>query len=88
MSLTISPELESLIQREFECGNYESAADVLLDAMLLLRDRNERLHGLRQAILPALERFDRGAGRPLDMQRIKAEGLRRLDEERAASGGR
>jgi antitoxin ParD1/3/4 len=86
MSLPMSPEVESLIQREYKSGLYESTDDLLLEAVLLLRDRNQRLVELRQAILPALERLERGAGKPLDMDRIKTEGRRRLDGERAPPG--
>lgn len=83
MALAISPEVEQLVEQEFARGVYESKDDLLLEAVWMLRDRNEKLQELRQAILPALESLDRGEGRPLDMARIKAEAQRRFDEARA-----
>jgi antitoxin ParD1/3/4 len=83
----MSAEVESLIQREYASGMYQSTDDLLVEAVLLLRDRNERLQGLRKAIVPSLERLDRGQGRPLDIESIKAEGRRRLDEEQSVHGG-
>lgn len=90
MSLTISSEVQQLVEQEFASGQYQSADDVLLEAVWLLRDRNEQLRKrdeqieqLRREILPALESLDRGEGRPFDMARIKAEANRRYDEARA-----
>lgn len=72
MSITVSPEVTQLVERELASGLYASADDLLLEAVLLLRDRSERLAELRAAIQPSLDRLDRGEGRPLDMARIKA----------------
>lgn len=76
MSLTLPPEVQDLVEREFASGRYQTKDDVLLEAVCLLRDRNQQIRRLRSEILPALESLDRGEGRPLDMARIKAEVVR------------
>jgi antitoxin ParD1/3/4 len=80
MSITVSPEVNSLVQQELASGQYSSADELLLAAVRLLHERNKKLADLRAAILPALERLDRGEGKPLDMEAIKAEARRRFDE--------
>jgi Arc/MetJ-type ribon-helix-helix transcriptional regulator len=83
MPLSISAEVQQLVEQECALGDYQSPDDVLLEAVWLLRDRNEKLRELRRAILPALESLNRGEGRPLDMARIKAEASKRFDEVNA-----
>lgn len=80
MTLCVSTEVQELVEQELALGEYRSPDDVLLEAVWLLHDRNEKVRQLRKLILPALESLDRGEGRPLDMARIKAEAARRLDE--------
>jgi Arc/MetJ-type ribon-helix-helix transcriptional regulator len=81
MSMTVSPEVAELVEKEFASGLYASTDDLLLEAVLLLRDRSERIAELRAAIQPALDRFDRGEGRPLDMARIKAAAREQYDAQ-------
>jgi Arc/MetJ-type ribon-helix-helix transcriptional regulator len=83
MNLSISPEVEQLIDQEFVLGGYQSPGDVLLEAVWLLCERNARLRELQQAILPSLERLDRGEGRPLHISRIKAEARQRFEKSGA-----
>ena len=84
MALSVSVEVQQLVEQEFALGLYQSTDELLLEAVWMLRDRNEKLRELRQSILPALESLDRGEGRPLDMARIKAEAQRRFDQGRSA----
>jgi len=86
MTVSVSSEVQQLVEREFALGTYESPDDVLLEAVCLLRDRNQKLRELREAMRPALESLDRGEGRPLDMARIKEEAQRKFDAARAAKG--
>jgi antitoxin ParD1/3/4 len=83
MTISISPELQTLVQQEFATGNYSSPDEVLLAAVRLLRDRNRRLEELRSEIRPALERLDRGDGEPLDMEAIKAEARRQFEQSKS-----
>ena len=82
MTIAISGELQSLVQQELNSGHYGSADDVLLAGVRLLRERNQRLAELRKEILPALERFDRGQGKPLDMEAIKRDARARFEQSK------
>jgi len=84
MGLSVSAEVQQLVEQEFALGTYQSPDDVLLEAVWLLRDRNERLRELKREILPALESLDRGEGRPLDMARIKAEARQRFEQSNSS----
>ncbi|HEY2411983.1 MAG TPA: type II toxin-antitoxin system ParD family antitoxin [Pirellulaceae bacterium] len=85
MSITVSAEVNSLVQQELASGQYASANELLLAAVQLLHERNKKLVELREAIQPALDRLDRGEGKPLDMEAIKAEARRGF--ENSASQG-
>jgi antitoxin ParD1/3/4 len=69
--------LEQFIRQELVKGKYESEADLVAKAVGLLRERERRIEELRQEILPALERLDRGEGEVLDVDDIKARGMKR-----------
>lgn len=81
MTVQITGELQTLIQQEFATGQYGSQDEVLVRAVRLLRERREKLDGLRQEIEPALARLDRGEGIPLDMEAIKAEARRKFAQQ-------
>ena len=83
MSITISGELQSLVQQELATGQYQSTDEILLAAVRLLRERNNKLDVLRRDIQPALERLNRGEGEPLDMDAIKAEARASFEQARS-----
>lgn len=82
MSITISGELQSLVQQELAAGHYQTTDEVLLTAVRLLSERNKKIAELRREISPALERLDRGEGRPVDMEAIKAEARAGFEQSR------
>lgn len=61
MSVTLSPELEALVQKKVQTGQYSSPDEVMLEAMQLL-DARDRLARLRRAIAVADEQIERGEG--------------------------
>lgn len=77
-------ELEQFIRQELAKGKYESEAELVAKAVGLLRERERRIAELREEILPALERLDRGEGDVLDAEDIKARGMKRLAEKHRA----
>ena len=85
MTISISGELQTLVQQELATGQYQSTDEILLAAVRLLHDRNRKLNELRLEIQPALERLDRGEGQPLDMNAIKAEARHRFEQARSRS---
>ena len=83
MNVSLTPQLEALVQRKVESGLYGSASEVMREALRLLEERDRlrsmRLEALRAEIQQGL---DSGAPTPLDMGTIKARGRKRLAAER------
>ena len=50
MSYAFPPELDRLVREELATGTYNSEDDVLVDAMLALRDRDESIAGIREGL--------------------------------------
>lgn len=82
MNVSLTPELERLVDEKVASGLYESASEVIREALRLLRDRDEvrvlALGDLRKDIAAGLDQLERGESAPLDVEAIKAEGRRRL----------
>jgi antitoxin ParD1/3/4 len=83
MNVSLTPQLEALVQRKVESGLYGSASEVMREALRLLEERDRlrsmRLEALRAEIQQGL---DSGAPTSLDMGAIKARGRKRLAAER------
>jgi antitoxin ParD1/3/4 len=83
MNVSLTPQLEALVQRKVESGLYGSASEVMREALRLLEERDRlrsmRLEALRAEIQQGL---DSGEPTPLDMDAIKARGRKRLAAER------
>ena len=58
--LPLPPDLEQFVQDQLAQGKYQSAADVVSDAVRLLREREERLAALRSDIDRGVDQLDRG----------------------------
>jgi antitoxin ParD1/3/4 len=70
MSLALQPETERLIQETLESGNYDSADEVVLDALRALSQEDEqyavRLEALRGEIQIGIDDLDNGRHSPID----------------------
>lgn len=64
MNVSLTPELEEFIQERLESGRYQSASEVVREALRLLEDRDEirrlRLEEMRKKIASGLESLNRG----------------------------
>jgi antitoxin ParD1/3/4 len=82
MNISLTPHLEDLVKSKVDSGLYNSASEVMREALRLLEERdqlrNVRLEELRREIQKGL---DSGDATPLDMEEIKASGRRRLAGE-------
>jgi antitoxin ParD1/3/4 len=82
MNISLNPELEELINRKIQSGDYHSAAEVISEGLRLLKEQDElkriRLEELKREISIGLEQANRGECTPLDIEEIKAEGRKRL----------
>jgi antitoxin ParD1/3/4 len=66
MNVHLTPELEQLVQSRVKSGRYNSASEVVRDALRLLADRDElmelRKQELRKKIALGLDSLQRGEG--------------------------
>ncbi|PZN86440.1 MAG: type II toxin-antitoxin system ParD family antitoxin [Candidatus Methylumidiphilus alinenensis] len=83
MNISLTPHLEKLVQGKVESGLYNSASEVMREALRLMEERDQlrelRLEELRREIQKGI---DSGEATPLDMEEIKARGRMRLAARR------
>ena len=83
MNISLTPHFEKLVQGKVESGLYNSASEVMREALRLMEERDQlrelRLEELRRAIQKGI---DSGEATPLDMEEIKARGRMRLAARR------
>jgi Arc/MetJ-type ribon-helix-helix transcriptional regulator len=80
MSTDISPQNEQYIQEAIARGSFQSRGEALDSAIELLRRRESIIREVKVGI----EELERGEGRPLNLDEIKASIRERLAKE---SGG-
>jgi antitoxin ParD1/3/4 len=84
MNVSLTPELERLVQEKVASGLYSSASEVVREALRLLQERDElrrlRLEELRREIARGIEAADRGDLVPADEVFAR---LRQRNEETA-----
>ena len=84
MNISLTPQLENLVKRKVESGLYNSASEVMREALRLLEERDRmaeiKLEELKKEIQAGL---DSGESTPLDMQEIINRGKERLKAKRS-----
>ncbi len=84
MNVSLTPELEKLVNERVRSGMYSSASEVIREALRLLKEqedvRQRRLEELRKEIGIGLEQAKRGEVVPLNVARIKSRLGRRLQD--------
>ena len=79
MNISLTPHLENLVKSKVESGLYNSASEVMRDALRLLEERDSlrqiRVEELRREIQTGI---DSGEATLLDIEEIKANGRQRL----------
>jgi antitoxin ParD1/3/4 len=82
MNISLTPELEKLVQDKVASGLYTSASEVIREALRLLRERDLRqeikLSELRSEIQRGL---DSGPPEPFDLEEILSEARAELRSE-------
>ena len=80
MNVSLTPELEKLVNRKVKSGRYQTASEVVREALRALEERDQmaalRLRELRKEIQKGLRS---GKATPLDMDEIKRETRRRIN---------
>jgi antitoxin ParD1/3/4 len=68
MNVSLTPELEKLVNEKVRTGLYNSASEVIREALRLLHERDQisrqELEAVRAKINRGLEQLDRGEGIP------------------------
>lgn len=81
MNVSLTPELEQLVNEKVDSGLYQTASEVVREALRLLKERDDHAR-LRGDIQAGLDELARGEGRDYD------EVSGRLLAERVKSRGR
>jgi antitoxin ParD1/3/4 len=85
MNISLNPHFETWVKNKVESGLYNSASEVMREALRLLEERDQlrelRLETLRAEIQKGI---DSGAGTALDMEEIKSRGRVRLAAQQMA----
>jgi antitoxin ParD1/3/4 len=88
MTITLPPEMASYIQEKLSTGQYASPQDILHEALMMLKVRDEvqhrHLESLRKEIQVGLDQIDCGEVAPLNMEHIWSEVESRLNAEKTA----
>lgn len=82
MNVSLTEELEELVQEKVRSGMYSSASEVIREALRLLKEQDQirqmRLEELRKEIAIGVAQADRGELEELDVEAIIADGHARL----------
>ncbi len=78
MNISLTPELEAMIQEKVRSGMYQTASEVVREALRLFQEREQlyaiRREELRKEIAIGIEEADRGEAREVSVEEIKAMG--------------
>jgi len=89
MNISLTPELETMIQEKVRSGLYQTASEVVREALRLFQEREQlyaiRLEELRKEIAKGIEQLERGEVAPLDIEAIKAKARDRWKRNRRSS---
>ena len=84
MNVSLTPQLESYIKQKVATGMYNSVSEVVREALRLMEERDSlqtmKLEALRADIQQGLNSLDKGQGKNLDIEQIKARGRQLLDK--------
>ncbi len=95
MNISLTPELEQLVDDKVKTGLYQTASEVIHEGLRLLRERDQRVEALRRDVRAGFEAVERGEFTEYDASNIKeladhikARGRKRLAEQELKTGTR
>ena len=95
MNISLTPELEQLVNDKVKTGMYQTASEVIREGLRLLKERDQHLEALRHDIRSGFDAVDRGEYTDFDegnvrelSERVKARGRKRLADETRKTGTR
>lgn len=81
MNVSLTPELEQLVNDKVKSGFYQTASEVVREALRLLNERDQERASLRADVHAGFDQLARGQGRTHDkasgrglVERLKSEG--------------
>ena len=90
MNVSLTPELERLINDKVDTGSYQTASEVIREALRLLKLRDEGLVQLRRDVQAGFDQIERGEFAEYTVRsaskltsRVKGRGRKRLAELKA-----
>lgn len=93
MNVSLTPELEQLVNDKVTTGMYQTASEVIREGLRLLRERDQRQDALRRDVRAGFEAVERGEFTEYDAgniqklsNRVKARGRKRLAEDALKTG--
>ena len=66
MNVSLTPELERLVNEKVESGLYQTASEVVREALRLLKERDQAREQLRADVQAGFHQLTRGEGRTYD----------------------
>jgi antitoxin ParD1/3/4 len=66
MNVSLTPELERLVNEKVESGLYQTASEVVREALRLLKERDYAREQLRADVQAGLDQLSRGGGPAYD----------------------
>ena len=88
MNISLPQQLEQWVKQRVDTGMYDSASEVIREALRLLREQEDlkqlRTQGLRRQLQAGVEQLDRGASRAFDegvTAEVKKAGRKRRDSK-------
>jgi Arc/MetJ-type ribon-helix-helix transcriptional regulator len=78
MEIVLDPDLQHFADEQVRARHYRSVSDLVNLAVSLLKAQDEYDADLRKKVAHAIAQLDRGEGRPMDMDAIKARVIARL----------
>jgi len=95
MNISLTPELEQLVNDKVKTGMYQTASEVIREGLRLLKERDQRLEALRHDIRSGFDAVERGEFTDYDggtvkelADRVKDRGRKRLADEERKTGTR
>ena len=90
MNVSLTPELERLVNEKLKTGMYQTASEVVREGLRLLIDRDERNAQLRAQVRAGFDAIERGEFETYNESTTKrlAEGIKRHGRKQLAKVGK
>lgn len=90
MNVSLTPQLERLVNDKVRTGMYQTASEVVREGLRLLKERDDRLAQLRAEVRAGFEAIERGEYEEYDEHATKrlAQDIKRRGRQRLVAAGK